>query len=63
MDRIDNLEKDIIGAKSSVNAITLQKKHTGVESEKNAKYTDLIFDNFLEIHDLLKSIKDEKKRK
>jgi putative hydrolase of the HAD superfamily len=59
----DNLEKDIIGAKLSVNAITLQKKHTGVEIEKDAKYTDLIFDNFLDIHYLLKSIKNEKNRK
>lgn len=56
----DNLEKDIIGAKLSVNAITLQKKHTGVEIEKDAKHTDLIFDSFSDIRNLLKGIKNEK---
>ena len=49
----DNLEKDIIGSKLSINAITLHKKH-GVILEKDFKHTDLVFEKFSDINNLFK---------
>ena len=59
----DSLEKDIIGSKVNVNATTLQKRHAGIIVENDYKYTDLIFENFSDIHKLLVSIKNGKYRK
>ena len=52
----DNPINDIEGAKKAINAITLQKKHKGVLLGKGKYKPDLIFDRFLDLRKLLKSL-------
>ena len=52
----DNPENDIRGAKLSINAITLQKIHTGVKKGSNESTPDLFFENYSDIRQLLKKI-------
>jgi HAD superfamily hydrolase (TIGR01549 family) len=46
----DSAKKDIAGAKAALGAVTLQKRHEGVEISAEA---DAVFDHFQELRDLL----------
>ena len=52
----DDLEKDIQGARDSINAITLLKQHRGVIREKNKNRPSVSFEEYSDLRKLLKSI-------
>lgn len=52
----DNPENDIRGAKDTINAITLQKVHSGVSKGSGKSMPDLFFENYSDIRLLLKKI-------
>ncbi len=49
----DNPINDIQGAKESINAVTIQKLHTGIEKGIGASAPDATFNNFKELRKLL----------
>lgn len=52
----DNPVNDIQGGRETIGAITLQKIHTGVKEGAGTQLPDLSFENFSEVHNLLKRI-------
>ena len=52
----DHPEKDILGSKETIDAITLQKSHKG-ENQRKSK-ADLIFNQYSEIRKLIKELKE-----
>ncbi len=52
----DNAENDIKGARAAIGAVTLQKRHEGVEVRDGADGPDAVFDNFSELRRLLNSL-------
>ena len=52
----DNPETDIEGARAAIDAVTLQKRHKGVEVRDGADGPDLVFDNFSELRRLFSDL-------
>lgn len=54
----DNPKNDIYGARNSINAICIQKIHSGIEIGKNQQEPDAYFKKFSELQSLLKRLKN-----
>ena len=55
----DNPVKDILGAKQSINAITFQKIHSGVEVNTREHAADFMFRNFSQIRRILVKLQEK----
>ena len=55
----DNPINDIQGGREQINAVTLQKIHSGIELGKGKAQPDAYFHNYDELRNLLKSINNE----
>ena len=52
----DSLDNDIAGAKNAINAITIQKIHSGVKKEGKISITDAEFNRYKDLRALIKKI-------
>jgi len=55
----DNADKDIWGAKKTIDAVTLQKLHKGVIQGEKENKADLIFKEYSEIRKLISELKEK----
>ena len=54
----DDIEKDMIGAKKSLNAITFLKSKKNFSLKKNAKFVNYQFENYKDLIEFLNKIND-----
>ena len=55
----DHPDKDILGSKETIDAVTLQKLHKGVIQGEKENKADLIFNNYSEIRKLISELKEK----
>ena len=55
----DHPDKDILGSKETIDAVTLQKIHKGVIRGEKENKADLIFNNYAEIRKLISELKEK----